>query len=81
LTRHETKVEALWDRNGLFGIDGAEPSIRDVLIETRITTGAEAGVVAGLLRMTGMMNPVTATVAKAVVVRRRLYVNGTEVQV
>ena len=36
----ETKVEAHWDRRGLFGIENIDPSITNVLIETRIATQA-----------------------------------------
>jgi uncharacterized OsmC-like protein len=77
----ETKVEAQWDRKGMFGIGEADPSISDVLIETRITTEASPEKVAELLRLTHKRCPMTATIAKASPVRRRLFVNGEETKV
>ncbi len=74
----ETKVEALWDRKGMFGIDGVDPSITDLLIETRVTTDARVEDVAELVRLTHRRSPLTATLAKAAAVRRRLFVNGLE---
>ena len=74
----ESKVEAQWDRKGMFGIRDADPAITDVLIETRIETKAEAKRVAELVQLTGRRSPMTATVAKAAKVRRKLFVNGVE---
>jgi uncharacterized OsmC-like protein len=75
----ETNVVGHWDRRGMFGINGANPAFKDIVIETRVTTNAPAERVAELLRLTHERNPVTATVAKAVKVSRRLFVNETEV--
>jgi uncharacterized OsmC-like protein len=77
----ETKVEAQWDRRGMFGIRDADPSITDVLIETRIATGAPPERVAELVRLTHKRSPMTATVAKAATIRRKLFVNGVETPV
>lgn len=76
----ETDVEAQWDRKGMFGIGGADPSITDVLIETRIVTSARPEEVAELLLLTHSRSPLTATIAKAAKIRRRLVVNGEEVR-
>ncbi len=76
----ETNVVGHWDRKGMFGIDGADPSFKDILIETRVTTNAPIEKVAELLHLTDERNPVTATVAKAVKITRRLLVNEIEIQ-
>ena len=75
----ETNVVGHWDRRGLYEIDGAEPSFKDLLIETRVSTKAPAEKVAETLRLTDRRNPVTATVNKAVKVTRKLFVNEIEV--
>ncbi len=74
----ETKVEAKWDRKGIFGIGNSDPSIYEVLIETRITTGASPEKVVEVLKLTNLRCPMTTTVAKAAVVRRNLFINGAE---
>jgi putative redox protein len=77
----ETRVEAQWNRRGMFGIENADPAVSSVLIETKISTNASAERIAELVRMTHQRCPMTATVAKAATVRRRLLVNGLEVPV
>ncbi|MDA4127144.1 MAG: OsmC family protein [Thaumarchaeota archaeon] len=77
----ETKVEAKWDRKGIFGIGDSDPSIYDVMIETRITTGETPEKVVELLKLNDTRCPMTTTVAKAATVRRKLFVNGAEIQV
>lgn len=76
----ENNVTGHWDRKGMYEIGGAEPSFKDILIETRISTKAPAEAVKELIRLTNKRNPVTATVNKAVKVTRKLFVNETEVQ-
>jgi uncharacterized OsmC-like protein len=75
----ETRVEAQWDRRGMFSIRSAEPTITDVLIETRITTNAHSTQIAELLKLTNKTCPMAVTVAKAATIRRKLFVNGEEV--
>jgi uncharacterized OsmC-like protein len=77
----ETKVEAQWDRKGIFGIRNADPSITSLLIETRIATGAPPDKVLELLKLTEKRSPLTATVAKSAAIRRKLFVNGTEIPI
>jgi uncharacterized OsmC-like protein len=74
----ETRVEAKWDRKGMFGIKDSDPSIYEVLIETRITTLASPEKVVELLKLTHKRCPMTATIAKAAAIRRRLLVNRIE---
>ena len=78
---YETRVEGTWDRRGILGIEDADPSITDLLIETRITTDASPEKIAELVNLTHRRSPMTATVAKAAKIRRRLFVNGAEVPV
>jgi len=77
----ETTVEGLWDMKGMFGQDGRSPAMNEFHIETRITTGAPPEKMAELLRLTHDRCPMTATVAKAGTISRRLIVNGVEVKV
>ncbi len=77
----ETRVEGVWDRKGIFGIDNTDPSVTDLLIVTRVTTSATPTAIADVLRLTDRRCPMTATVAKAAKVRRQLFVNGEEIPV
>jgi uncharacterized OsmC-like protein len=77
----ETKVEAQWDRKGMFGIRDADPAITDLVIETRVDTEAKVERVAELVRLTGRRSPMTATVSKAAKLRRILFVSGRETPV
>jgi uncharacterized OsmC-like protein len=76
----ETKIEASWDRKGLFQIDGKDPSIFMIHIETKVGTAAPSEKVAELLKLTHKTSPLTATVAKVVTIHRKLFVNGNEVK-
>jgi hypothetical protein len=75
----ETKVEASWDRKGLFQIDGKDPSIFMILIETRVGSAAPPEKIAELVKQTHKTSPLTATVAKIATIHRRLFVNGSEI--
>ena len=77
----ETKVEASWDRKGLFLLDGKDPSIFMILIETKINTNAPPQKVAEILRLVHKTSPLTATLAKVVTIQRKLFVNGNEAKI
>jgi uncharacterized OsmC-like protein len=77
----ETRVEAIWDRKGLFQLDGKDPSISMISIETRISASIPVEKVVELLRLTHKTSPMTATLAKCVTIRRKLFVNGSETKV
>jgi uncharacterized OsmC-like protein len=76
---YETKVEGVWDRRGIFGIGDADPAITSLLIETRVGTAASPQDIVELLKLTHRRSPMTATVAKAAKIQRKLFVNGVEV--
>ncbi len=74
----ETKVEASWDRKGLFLIDGKDPSIFMIMIETRINTNMPREKVVELVKLTHKTSPLTATLVKVATIHRKLLVNGNE---
>ena len=78
---YETTVEGTWDRRGIFGIGDSDPAITKLSIETKVGTVASPQEIAELLRLTHRRSPMTATVAKAAKVERRLFVNGLQVPV
>ena len=75
----ETRVEGVWDRRGIFGIGGIDPSVSDLLIVTKVGTSAPPERVREVLRLTDKRCPMTTTLAKAAKVRRMLLVNGKAV--
>ena len=77
----ETKVVADWNKKGMFGIRGKDPSITALLIETRVVTRAKPEVVVELVRLNNTRCPMTTTVGKSAEISRRLFVNGTAVTV
>lgn len=77
---YETGVEATWDRKGIFGIEEVDPSITKLLIETKVKTSATPREIAKLLILTHKRSPMTATMAKAAKIERKLSVNGKEVR-
>ena len=78
---YETTVEGLWDMKGMFGQDGRSPAMTEFNIETKVTTEAPPKRIAELLRLTHERCPMTATIAKAATINRKLFVNGEEVKV
>ncbi len=76
---YETRVEAHWDMKGSFGLDERRSAVSEFQIETKVTSQAPVGKIVELLKLTHVRCPMTATVAKAAKVSRRLWVNGTEV--
>jgi len=78
---YETKIDGLWDRKGIFGIGDADPAITQLLIETRVETEATPQEIVELLKLTHRRSPMTATLAKAAKIERKLFVNGAEVTI
>ena len=78
---YETRVDGLWDRKGIFGIGDADPAVTHLLIETRVETGATPQEIVELLKLTHRRSPMTATLAKAAKIERKLFVNGAEVTI
>jgi len=78
---YETKVDGTWDRKGIFGIGDTDPAITHLLIETRIETKATPQRIVELLKLTHRRSPMTATLAKAAKIERKLFVNGAEVPI
>lgn len=75
----ETSVRGHWDRKGQYEIDGANPSFIDITVETRVTTKAPVERVVQVARLAHRTCPMHATIAKAMPVTDKLFVNGREV--
>jgi len=76
-----TSVRGHWDRRGLYEIDGTNPSFKDMKVETRVTTKAPVEKVVQVARITHRTYPMHATIAKAMQVTDKLFVNGKEVPI
>lgn len=74
-----TKVEALWDRRGIYGINDADPAFVSVQIETRVKSSSPAVKIAEFVRLNNKRCPMTATVAKSAEVKRTLFVNNQQI--
>ena len=74
----ETCVRGHWDRRGQYEIDGTEPSFKDMIIETRVTTKDPVQKVVEVTRLSHSRCPMHATIAKAMTVTDKLFVNGEE---
>ncbi len=77
----ETSVRGHWDRRGQYEIDGIDPSFRDMTVETKVTTKAPVEKVVQVARITHRTCPMHATIAKAMRVTDKLFVNGQEVPI
>lgn len=77
----ETSVRGHWDRKGQYEIGGAEPSFKDMIVETRVTTKDPAEKVVEVTKLTHRRCPMHATISKAMKVTDKLYVNGQEVSI
>jgi uncharacterized OsmC-like protein len=75
----ETSVRGHWDRKGQYGIGGAEPSFKDMTIETKITTKDPVEKVVEVTRHAHKGCPMHATIVKAMKVTDKLFVNGKEI--
>ena len=77
----ETSVRGHWDRRGQYEIGGAEPSFKDMTVETRVTTRDPIEKVVEITRLTHRRCPMHATISKAMKVTDKLFVNGQEVSI
>jgi putative redox protein len=75
----ETTAEGSWNMKGLYEIDGAEPSFRNIRVETRVRTTSPASEVVKVARQTHKRCPIYATLGKSVDLVFKLNVNGAEV--
>ncbi len=75
----ETSVRGHWDRKGQYEIDGTSPAFKDMTVETKVTTKAPVEKAAEVARITHKTCPMHATIAKAMPVTDKLFVNGKEV--
>ena len=75
----ETSVRGHWDRRGQYGIGGAEPSFKDVTVETKVATKDSVEKVVEVTRRAHKGCPMHATIVKAMKVTDKLFVNGKEI--
>jgi hypothetical protein len=75
----ETSVRGHWDRKGQYGIGGADPSFKDMTIETKVTTKDPVEKVVEVTRHAHKGCPLHATIVKAMKVTDKLFVNGKEI--
>ena len=75
----ETSVRGHWDRRGQYGIGGADPSFKDMTIETKVTTKGPVEKVVEVTRHAHKGCPMHATITKAMKVTDKLFVNGKEI--
>ena len=75
----ETTVTGNWDRRGLYGIDGVDPSFKEITIETRINTSASKEKVIEVAHRTHRGCPIYATLRRETKLSFRLFVNGEQV--
>jgi putative redox protein len=79
MSRLETSVTGTWDRRGLFEIDGTDSAIREITVETRVTTEDAVEKVVEAVTATHRRCPVHATLQKATTLVFKLVVNGQPV--
>lgn len=77
----ETTVRGSYERKGLFEIDDAEPSFKEIIIEMKITTREPLQRIIELVKLAHKRCPMHATISKATKVTDKLVVNGKEVVV
>ena len=75
----ETSVRGHWDRKGQYEIDGTSPAFKDMTVETRVSTKAPIEKVVDVARTAHRTCPMHATIARAMPVMDKLFVNGEEV--
>jgi uncharacterized OsmC-like protein len=75
----ETSVRGHWDRRGQGEWEGIEPTFKDFVVETRITSSAPLEKIREIARTTHARCPMHASIARIGPVVDKLFVNGTEV--
>jgi len=78
-TSLETSVRGHYDRKGQYEIDGKGPQFIDMTVETRIASKAPVERIAAVARVAHRTCPMHATIAKAMKVTDKLFVNGNEI--
>ncbi len=68
-------------QEGDIRIENADPASMEIVIETRVGTTAPRQEIVDLLKLTHQRSPMTATVAKAAKIERKLFVNGIQVPI
>lgn len=77
----ETSVHGHWDRRGQYEISGTDPSFKDMIVETKVTSKASTEKITEVARATHRTCPMRATIGKAMKVTDKLYINGKEVPI
>ena len=75
----ETSVRGHWDRKGQYEIDGRSPAFKDMTVETRVSTKAPIEKVVEVARIAHRTCPMHATIARAMPVTDKLFVNGKDI--
>jgi uncharacterized OsmC-like protein len=75
----QTSVRGHWDRRGQGDFSDVEPSFRDFVVETRITSTDSVEKIKRVALTVHRRCPMHSTIAKAGKVVDRLFVNGSEV--
>jgi putative redox protein len=76
----ETSVRGHWDRRGQGESHGIDPSFKDFVVETRVSSRAALDKIREVTRATHARCPMHATLKKIGPVVDKLFVNGIEVQ-
>ena len=75
----QTSVRGHWDRRGQGDFSAIEPSFRDFVVETRITSTDSVDKIKRVALTVHRRCPMHSTIAKVGKVVDRLFVNGSEV--
>ena len=77
----ETTIRGHWERKGQFEIDGADPSFRDMTVETKVVSDDPVEKIVEITRLAHKRCPMHATISKAMKITDKLFVNGEEVPI
>ncbi|HYB84197.1 MAG TPA: OsmC family protein [archaeon] len=75
----QTSVRGHWDRRGQGEFSDVEPSFKDFVVETRITSADSVEKIKRVVTIVHRRCPMHSTIAKVGRVVDRLFVNGSEV--